>query len=107
MIKKLLFSTLIVVLFAACASHSKTIRDIELGMSKQQVVSIMGKGYISESSVQHPDGNVEIISYTSSAYDASSTLITTKYILHFLNGKLVEWYRDENRPHPRPHRPQP
>ena len=91
--KKILTGLLLFLLFSACGTLNNTsdrAKKLELGMTKKEVINIMGKGYRIVSASQTPEGALETLRYESSVdYD---------YMINLLNGKLVEWY--EERPHP-------
>jgi len=88
--KKLLFILFASIIFASCATFygpnlNELSKRLELGMSRQESVSIMGKDYFIESSSQTPDGKVEILHFRSAYYQ--------EYLLYFLNDELVEFHR--------------
>ena len=67
---------------------------IELGMTKQKVISILGKDFESDGARITPDGPIESISYktvTMTIADYSEGY----YILSFKNGILVEWFKEK------------
>ena len=67
---------------------------IELGMTKQKVISILGKDFESAGARITPDGPIESISYktvTMTIADYSEGY----YILSFKNGILVEWFKEK------------
>lgn len=109
MTKKIFSILLLAVLFAACSSYKTTsnIKKIEFGMTKKEIISVMGDKFRMEAGIPHPEGNIEVISYE---YVDDAGTITGRYYLHLKEGKLVEWYRDVDRPndydhHHRPHSP--
>ncbi|MDH6316685.1 hypothetical protein M2459_002432 [Parabacteroides sp. PF5-5] len=105
MIRNVLFSLFIGCLLVSCSSYTdaikadSNIRKIQLGMSKRNVISVMGKSYRSVGAIQTPDGNVEILGYTN-AEDGM-------YKLHILNDKLIQWEYDKGRPPRREHHHNP
>ncbi|MFC4677087.1 hypothetical protein [Dysgonomonas termitidis] len=90
--KKLLITTLLVIALVSCGSvkdamySEKNVRKVELGMTKEEVISIMGKSYTSAGAIRSPEGSVEIIRWDS-AYDFE------KYEFHFVDKILKEWHR--------------
>ena len=67
---------------------------IELGMTKQKVISILGKDFESAGARITPDGPIKSISYktvTMTIADYSEGY----YILSFKNGILVEWFKEK------------
>lgn len=59
------------------------IKKIELGMSKQQVISIMGKHYQAVGAYALPEGSVEILAYSNHE--------NAVYNIHVLNDKVIRW----------------
>ncbi|SBW07077.1 hypothetical protein [uncultured Dysgonomonas sp.] len=90
--KKLLIITLLIVTLVSCGSmkdamySEKNVRKVELGMTKEKVISIMGKSYTSAGAIQTPEGSVEII-----RWDSVDDL--EKYEFHFVDKILKEWHR--------------
>ena len=71
--------------------HSK-MKDIELGMTKKKVISILGKDFESAGARMTSEGSIETISYKT----ASMTENTEGYyLLSFKDGKLVEWFKEK------------
>lgn len=71
-------------------------KDIELGMSKNKVIAILGKDFESEGARMTADGSIETISYkTASMSDNTEGY----YLLSFKNGKLIEWFKDKHPVH--------
>lgn len=66
-------------------NSSKKAQQLQIGMTKQEAINVMGNKYIIESTSQEEDGLLEIIKY----YSRSDV----PYLLHFLNGKLVLFNR--------------
>ena len=62
---------------------------IELGMTKQKVISILGKDFESAGARITPDGPIESISYK------TVTMTIADYILSFKNVILVEWFKEK------------
>lgn len=88
----ILLSLATVFIFAACGSSSLTnkARNLEIGMTKKEVINVMGKGFTTLAARQTPEGALETIRY--------ENIVEYPYIISFLDGKLVEWYVDEPRP---------
>lgn len=84
-------------LLTACATIKdsfylgKKIKEIELGMSKDKVVSILGKNYSPLGAVDTPDGKFETIRYT---HPISQTY-SVYYVLNFRDSILAEWHQEE------------
>lgn len=102
MIKKLLLSSILIFAFYSCGTSSRTNRDyasyrnsifdtdkhmkeIKLGMSKKEVIYIMGENF----EVLSAKGNKEILGYRSYDY-----YIHGIYKLSFIDNKLVEWEKE-------------
>lgn len=102
--KKVFFTLALALSLISCGSASLVgkSKKLELGMTKKEVISVMGDGYRVISAAQTPEGNLEVLRYI-------PTIDTTEYIIYLLDGKLVEWHEDvpntnANRPpHPHPH----
>lgn len=110
---KLLQRTLFVALFslilASCATVQTGVQQLELGMTKSQVIKRLGSDFQLVTLNQTNEGNLEVLRYTQ--YEPGAERIPTDYyFLHFLNGKLVEINSDKagfyypDRPN-RPNRP--
>lgn len=86
--KKIITILVLVFTLSACAGTmnlGNKVKQIEVGMSKHEVISKLGKSYDMKGAVKTPDGTLETISYYDSLYGYS-------YIFNFLDGDLVEWY---------------
>lgn len=73
------------VFFGDNYNNTKKIQQLQLGMSKDEAIRVMGNKYIIESSSIEEDGTLEVIKY-----DAQTDV---PYLLHFLNGELVVFNR--------------
>ena len=74
-------------------------KDIELGMTKKKVISILGKDFESAGARMTSEGSIETISYKT----ASMTENTEGYyLLSFKDGKLVEWFKEKYPVHNHP-----
>jgi hypothetical protein len=61
------------------------IKQVNLGMSKNEVIAILGEKYMIASSSKDANGNpTEVLAYNSSE----------EYRLKFVNSKLIEWNRE-------------
>lgn len=87
--KKYVIFILLIIAMCSCRHLSFTansnIKNISLGMTKEQVVDIMGKHYKPIEAFETPEGFNEAI-----GYDAAHNEV---YKLHFLNNKLKSWER--------------
>lgn len=90
--KKILILWLSVFLFTSCASTfgivdlNSRIKKLELGMTKKEALDILGKTYDTEVVSRTRDGDLEVLKfYPMTGYN---------YLVHFLNGRLVEWHKD-------------
>ena len=100
--KKVRFLASLVVLscalsFSSCGTMNlgTKLKSVEIGMTKQEVRNILGNGYDVVAARDTPDGALEVWRYYNATIDGS-----IPYIVNFLDGKLVEWYKEV--PHP-PH----
>lgn len=106
MIKKKIYGLLLILslFFVSCGTQMKGLSSVQLGMSKQTVVGILGNGYKVMTMAQTEQGDLEIIRYQKMDV-MNSTYI--QYYLHFLDGKLVELNRAEPEELPAPPPPPP
>ncbi len=95
--KKLIVISLIACLFAACSSYNSmskaksNVRKVELGMTKKEVISVMGKVYeVAGASTTRDGMRVETLKYEGG--DAISGLVDRYYFFTFENSILVEWH---------------
>ncbi len=90
-------------ILTGCAAYKieSKMQQIELGMSKKKVVSILGKNYNIVGARITPEGAIESISYLSTNLGNEDSY----YILSFKDGKLVEWFKEQkfNNNHNHPH----
>jgi len=103
----IIFTIIILVAALALSScgyldFSKKIEKIEIGMTKKDVIKILGNDYTLVQVRPTPEGLLETFRYHTTIDD---------YILNFLDDKLQEWYvpqpeklqlHHQNAPHP-PH----
>lgn len=85
--KKILLFTLCLII-CSCASVvnlDKRVQNLELGMSKREVIRILDKNYNIEVMSQTPEGEFEVWHFYSS--------YSNDYVLHFLNGSLIEFHK--------------
>lgn len=92
--KPVFLALLLLAVFTACSPsmlsrmNSKSMSQLELGMSKQQLVEVLGNYYtISEKRMRGED-EVEVISYRNYPYEDEI------YQFVFVNKSLSEWYRE-------------
>lgn len=111
MIKKEFYGLLFVLslFLVSCDTQMKGISSVQLGMTKQTAVSILGTGYKVMTMAQTEQGNLEVLRYQKMEM-VNAAYIEVEYYLHFLDGRLVELNRVEpqqmlppNQP-PYPHR---
>lgn len=92
--KQILLAVILGAILSSCSpagfSHmnGNKMDKLELGMSKQQLTAILGRGYtIAEKRLE--EGNlVEVLSYRNYPYDREI------YLFVFANNELKEWYRE-------------
>mgnify|MGYP006949393715 CR=1 FL=1 len=73
-------------IFNACKSAIDTVKPLDLGMEKQNVLYIIGDDYAIETISETPNGRLEILRHPKAYYPG--------YFLVFQDGKLVEINRD-------------
>lgn len=91
--KVLILSAFVILLLSSCAAFkltpvtSSVMNKLELGMSKEQLTTILGPSYtIAEKRIE--DGNkIEVLSYRDVIYDDEF------YMFVFKNDSLEKWYR--------------
>ncbi len=90
--KKILVVLLLAFILPACGTlnTSGRVKKLEIGMDKKEVINILGKGYRVVSAAKTPEGTLEILRYESS--------IDYDYMIHLLDGKLIEWYEERPKP---------
>lgn len=93
--KRILYTSILILVLVSCGTMNLTskMKQVEIGMTKQELVSKLGKSYNPKGAVKTPDGTLETISY----YD---NITGESYVLNLLNGKLVEWYNEGQKPQP-------
>lgn len=95
MIKKTILSLLLVGLLSSCASTlgivglGSKMKKLELGMTKQETLGILGNAYDIIAASQTPDGKLEIYRFAG--------MNTYSYTVYFLENKLIEWHEGEPR----------
>jgi len=73
-----------VVLLSACSTMSDRTQDLSLGMSKQQVIKVLGKDFTTVGAqASSVNGQVEVLSYKD---DNDGDVL-----VYFRDGKLVQW----------------
>ena len=90
--KKNLLYLFTMLLLSACVSSvrmtSSKMNQLELGMTKEQVITILGNGYtIAEKRVE-AGNQIEVLSYRDFYKDDEF------YMFLFTNDKLEKWHRD-------------
>ncbi len=84
--KKILAILLIIIITSACKSIHETIKPLDLGMDKNEVILKIGNNYSIESRSNTPDGKLEVLRYPRDYYPA--------YLLVFLDDELIEIQKD-------------
>lgn len=78
-------------IMASCGTSMQTgVKQVQLSMSKAEVISKLGKDFQIVSMAQTEHGNLEVLRFVDSAGIINGSYTKGYYILHFLNGKLVE-----------------
>lgn len=93
-IKFLQTCTLIVFLLlmmASCGASMQTgVKQVQLSMSRAEVISKLGNDFQVVSMAQTEHGNLEVLRFVDRTGVIDGSYTKGFYILHFLNGKLVE-----------------
>lgn len=100
--KLLLIITLATALFSCSTSNlNSRAKNLELDMTKTEVIKVLGKTYEVKSAVKTPEG------YKLEVYRFYGSVLSNDYMVSFLDGKLVEWSQipleGEDGRHPHPH----
>jgi len=85
--KFFLFILFCTVALCSCGvwSLDSKVKQLRLGMSKQEVVNVLGTSYTHLEAIAVTEGDLETIAYSDNLYGNS-------YTIRFLNDKLVEWF---------------
>lgn len=87
--KKVLFALLVTTILAACGglkTYNNALKQIELGMTKEQVVSLMGQDYQTSGKTYENNNEYEVIEY--------KDMYKFHWIFEFENNKLYKWYKE-------------
>lgn len=87
--KKVLFVVFIATILAACGSfkaYNSALKQIELGMTKEQVVSLMGNDYQSTGKVYENNKEYETIEY--------KDMYKNHWFFEFADNSLYKWYKE-------------
>lgn len=104
------FAALFSLVLISCKTVEMGIQNVQLGMTRAEVINRIGSDFQVASMMQTDQGDVEILRYTvhtAQVIDGKTESVPTSYYMfHFLNGKLVELHNEPIFPsHPhRPHR---
>lgn len=85
--KKIILISILTIILASCTTTmnlGSRIKQLELGMTKQQTIAILGNAYDVIGSGFTQDGKEETLLFTG--------LNGPSYVIHFLDNKLVEFY---------------
>ncbi len=94
--KGIIYTLFAIFIFSSCGTTKieKSLDHIQLGMTKREVISILGNNYTIGGAAATRDGNIETLQYNSeNIMQGTSTRIN----FNFLEGKLVEWFREKPR----------
>lgn len=87
--KKFAFIAIVVMIVTACGSmkvYNKGLQQIELGMTKEQVVSVMDEDYKSYGKEYENGNQYETIEY--------KDMYKNHFFFQFENNKLYKWYKE-------------
>lgn len=99
--KKLFIISIVALVLTGCSAMQevmnldKNARKLEQGMTKKEVVHLLGNSYKVVEGRSTYRGFVEVIGYTNAEEGV--------YNLVFLDGKLDSWVYEKNQPHHHPH----
>jgi len=105
-LQKTIFVAFLSFVLISCANVQSGMQGVQLGMNRQEVVKKLGTDFQVVSMVQTDKGALEILRFTDQIAENGTIVTKGHYILHFLDGKLVEsHYEDINSRPGRPVRP--
>lgn len=87
--KKIIFALFITTILAACSTpkiYNDALKQIELGMTQEQVISLMGKEYtvVDQQYVNNQDEvTLKYVDY-----------FKNQWYFMFVNNSLVKWYKE-------------
>lgn len=89
--KNILFYVLFILIMSSCTTlmgvdYWKRTKELDLGMTKQEVIVIMGKDYMIESLSETDEGKMEVLHFYNGGGGPT-------YILYLLNNNLVEFHK--------------
>lgn len=87
MIKRIFLAVALIIAMCSCSTSNlnSRVKNLELDMTKKEVVKVLGNSYEVKSAVRTPEG------YKLEIYRFYGNLLSNDYIVHFLDGVLVEW----------------
>lgn len=89
--KKLIAIAFFVLLVASCATSKYTSpRGVRLGMTKEDVVELVGKSCRMVSAKKTPEGIYETMEYIKREKGMNDEI----FVYYFFNDELTEWYTD-------------
>ena len=95
---KWIYALLAILLLTSCGTlmqpyqMDSKMKDIELGMTKKEVISILGKDFESAGARMPSEGSIETISYKTASMSENTE---GYYLLSFKDGKLIEWFKEK------------
>ncbi len=106
-LKTAIFVLLFSFIITSCGPTFQTAtQQTRIGMSREDVVSMLGTSYEVVSMVDTPEGALEVIRYRTTQVIDGKIQPDKDYVYHFLNNKLVEFNSIDLRDTPvRPSRP--
>lgn len=100
-----IFAALFSLVLISCKTVEMGIQNVQLGMTRTEVINRIGSDFQVASMVQTDQGDVEVLRYTAYTAKGGNSVPTSYYFLHFLNGKLVELHNEPIQPSHYPSRP--
>lgn len=87
--KNLLFTLFVVTFFSACGGvkvYNSALKQIELGMTQEQVINLMGKDYVVSNQRFEDNHDYVTLEYTD--------IYKNHWFFEFEDNYLVKWYKE-------------
>lgn len=86
--KKIFFAFVFAFVLSACGpTYNTALKQVELGMTKQQIVALMGQEYITTNPGTSQNTRHEIIEYKDK--------FKYHWMFEFSDGRLVKWWKEK------------
>lgn len=85
--KKIFFTALMVLILSSCgAAYNSQLKQVQLNMSRDQIVTLMGDKYLTTGEQQQGGNVVETIEY--------QDRYKNHWLFTFENDRLVKWWKE-------------